>query len=245
MDGRDRRWPITWEWWDAVIIFVAWVFISGVFAVGVLSLFEDAESAQATAAGVLVSVVLLSAVCVGWVAVRGAQVPEVPAVRRLLGVTRPGPRHVLLGLGYGVVAFVVLQLGLGVALTTLIELLGREVPPVQETVQEAVRSSGSTSLVVALGVVVLGPVGEELLYRGVLYQALARHVSGWPAIGLTGLAFGLTHFEPLVVVLTFPLGMLLAWLVRRHGTLVVPIAAHMAFNLIGFAIIRFGGSAGA
>ena len=144
-------------------------------------------------------------------------------------------------MGWGLGAFVVIQLGFGIALTQLVEALGREIPPVQENVQEAVQSAGGVPVMIAIGVVLLGPVGEEMLYRGVLLQALGKHLPGWPAIGLSSLAFGLTHFEPFVIVLTFPLGLVLAWVSRRRGTIVTAIVAHAVFNLIGVLLIRGGG----
>ena len=240
MDGRDRRHAIPWEWWDALVIYVLWLVVAGAGATIVGSTFSDPLSSESTAVGVLVAVVMLTAVTVSWVRFRGLQAKVPDAVRRAFGVKQPTLRDVALGIGYGLAGFVVVQLGLGIALTTLIDALGRDAPVVQEGVQEAAQAGGVTSLLVGLGVVLLGPLGEELLYRGVLFQALNKHLPAWPAIGLSGLAFGVTHVEGFVIALTFPLGMVLAWVMRRHGTLVVPIVAHVVFNLIGFLLIRSG-----
>ncbi len=241
---RDRRWPLSWEWWDALAILGLWLVASYLGSALLLLAGDGPEATSTTAVAVLFSTSLLVAITLSWVRLRGADVPEVASVRRLLGVTAFRPADVAMGIGYGIVAFVVVQLGIGVVLQQLIQALGGEVPEVQVTVQEAVRGDGPVPLLVALGTIVIAPVGEELLYRGVLYQALARHVPGWLAIAISGVAFGITHIEWLVIALTFPLGILLAWTVRRHGTVVVAIVAHMTFNLIGFAIIRAGAAAG-
>ena len=200
MDGRDRRHAIPWEWWDALVIYVLWLVVAGAGATIVGSTFSDPLSSESTAVGVLVAVVMLTAVTVSWVRFRGLQAKVPDAVRRAFGVKQPTLRDVALGIGYGLAGFVVVQLGLGIALTTLIDALGRDAPVVQEGVQEAAQAGGVTSLLVGLGVVLLGPLGEELLYRGVLFQALLRNpladpfilgISGGAALGgISMLAFG-------------------------------------------------------
>ncbi|CAN5497912.1 hypothetical protein BH23ACT9_BH23ACT9_04820 [soil metagenome] len=238
MDQPDRRHLIPWEWWDGVGIYLVWVLLSGSAALAVRGL-VGSDNDLATALGFVSVLVLLIGVTLAWLAVRGsARAGAGDAVRRAFGVKRVTVRDVGLGLGYGVLGFLVIQLGLGTLVQILIQAMGQEAPLVQQEVQQAVQGTGQTTLLVALVVVVMAPIGEELLFRGVLYQALAKHLSGWPAIGISGLAFGVTHGEPFVIVLTFPLGMGLAWTLRRHGTLVVPILAHIVFNLIGVVLIR-------
>lgn len=240
MEGRARRHAMPWEWFDAAGIYLAWILVSGAASFAVLGLVDDIESPAGVAGQIVVSVLLLIATCAVWINVRGLRQGVPDALRRSLGVKRPTLRDVGLGLAYGIGAFFVVQLGFGLLVTQLIAALGQEVPEIQEEVQSAVQGVGGVSLLVSFAVAVLAPVGEELLYRGVLYQALAKRLPGWPAIGLTGLAFGLTHVEPFVIVLTFPLGMALAWMMRRHGTLLVPVLAHAVFNLIGVVLIRLG-----
>ncbi|MEE8599736.1 CPBP family intramembrane glutamic endopeptidase [Euzebya tangerina] len=238
MDGRVRRYAIPWEWFDAIGIFVIWAVLQTVVGAVLLGVSDGDE--PPTELSILLGLLLLILTTLGWVAVRSAAAEVPRGIRRAFGVKQIRPRDFLVGIGYGLAAFVVIQIGFGTLLTVLIEASGGEVPEVQQEVQTSVVGDGLLPLIVAFSVAVLAPLGEELWFRGVLYQALAKRVSGWPAIGLSGLAFGLTHGELLVVVLTFPLGMLLAWMLRRHGTLVVPIMAHAVFNLIGVALLRAG-----
>ncbi|MGI9017468.1 MAG: CPBP family glutamic-type intramembrane protease [Euzebya sp.] len=240
MDQRARRYAIPWEWFDAVVVYFVWFALLGALALGVQTLVSDSD--VQTAVVLPVAAVVLVVVTVVWIAVRSAAGGLPDGRRRLVGVKRPEARDLAIGVGYGVAAFLVIQLGLGTAVSALVQALGREVPQIQEGVQTSLQGQGTLPLVIAFAVAVLAPMGEELLFRGVLYQALAKHMPGWPAVGLSGLAFGLTHVELFVVVLTFPLGMFLAWTLRRHGTLLVPILAHAVFNLIGVVLIRLGGA---
>ncbi len=242
MEDRARRHVIPWEWFDAAAIYFTWIVLSGAASFAVLGLVDDIESPTGVAAQIVVSVLLLILTCAVWINLRGLRAGVPDALRRAVGVKQPTAADFGLGVAYGIGAFLVFQLGLGLLITTLISAVGQDIPAIQEEVQAAVQGVGLASLLVTFAVAVLAPLGEELLYRGILYQALAKRLPGWPTIGLTGLAFGLTHLEPFVIVLTFPLGMALAWMMRRHGTLVVPVVAHAVFNLIGVLLIRVGGA---
>lgn len=239
MDTPVRAHALPWEWWDAIVIYIAWLTLSGAAAFGLSGVIAPGSD-LGLALTIVLTLVVLIVTTAGWLTLKGTAAGIPDAVRRAFGPKRIVVTDVLHGLGYGLAAFLVVQLGLGVALTSLLEVAGQEVPAVQEEVQSAVQGAGAASLLVTFAVALLAPIGEELLFRGVLYQSLAKHLPGWPAIGLSGLAFGLTHIEPFVIVLTFPLGMALAWMMRRTGTLVVPIVAHAVFNLIGVLAIRAG-----
>jgi membrane protease YdiL (CAAX protease family) len=81
----------------------------------------------------------------------------------------------------------------------------------------------------AAAVVVLGPVTEELLFRGAL---LRRWSARWgPGRGMVASAalFAAFHADPLGA---FATGVCLALLARRTGGLLVPMAAHAAHNAL-------------
>lgn len=240
MDVRVRRFEIPWEWFDAIGIYFTVALFLGL-AIGALQLVMSDPDDVAVASVPLNSLLLL-AVTTTWVGVRAsrAQVPH--GIRRLFGPKRPILTDVALGIGYGLAALVVIQFGLGTLLTTVIQRLGSEVPDIQPQVQQAIQGSGVAPVVLVIVVALLTPIAEEMLLRGLLYQALAKRMPGWPAIGLSGLAFALAHVEPFVVVLTLPLGVFLAYIFRRHGTLVVPVVAHLVFNLVAVLLIRSAGS---
>lgn len=85
--------------------------------------------------------------------------------------------------------------------------------------------------------VVVAPLTEEVAYRGVLYPALRERWGVTPAIVLSSAVFALLHSN--VVWLGLPillLGILLARLFERTGSLWPPIAAHALFNLSAVAM---------
>jgi hypothetical protein len=80
-------------------------------------------------------------------------------------------------------------------------------------------------------------VVEELFFRGLLLRGLLGRLAPlgnrWGpslAIVLTGLVFGLVHFERLQFLGLAGFGMVLAYLAYRTGRLGPSIVAHIAFN---------------
>lgn len=79
---------------------------------------------------------------------------------------------------------------------------------------------------------IIGPLAEELVYRGFVYQRLRREGSQTVAAAGSALLFGLMHFNLVQCVYAFVLGILLAHITERTGGLAAAAAAHMAANLV-------------
>jgi membrane protease YdiL (CAAX protease family) len=80
--------------------------------------------------------------------------------------------------------------------------------------------------------VVIAPLVEETLFRGILFPALGARLPFWWAAIISGALFAIGHGE-LVVILPFTLlGVTFAFLARRTGNLWPSAAAHGAFNAI-------------
>jgi len=104
------------------------------------------------------------------------------------------------------------------------------VEPIQELLFQEQRPL-VLGLVVALACVV-GPVAEELFFRGVVYSALRRRASRPAAIVLSGAAFSLAHTNWLGFLPITVLGGLLAYLYERTGSLAGPLAVHILHNTL-------------
>lgn len=146
----------------------------------------------------------------------------------LLGPVRPRWKHVPLGIGVGVVGYLIVVV-LGVI---AVELVGPIEPPGQELVQRSLEGGLSAVLGMVAGVGI-GPVIEELIYRGVLFQGLRERLGLWPAMGLSALLFGIVHLlAPFYMAILAIFGFWLAGAFHRTGSLVVPIVGHATFNAI-------------
>lgn len=85
-------------------------------------------------------------------------------------------------------------------------------------------------LVLALNLVV-GPMGEEVLFRGAIYPMLRRHVGIVVSVAITAVGFALVHGNLTQIVSAVPLAVLLALLYERTRRLWPCMLLHGLFNL--------------
>jgi uncharacterized protein len=101
---------------------------------------------------------------------------------------------------------------------------------------QGVQSAYGTWAVLAL-IAILIPVIEEVMFRGVILQAMSRYISyGWAAV-LQAALFAAMHEKTEGLPYVFVLGLLGAWLARRTGGLLAPMLLHGANNALVFVFI--------
>lgn len=92
---------------------------------------------------------------------------------------------------------------------------------------------GSSPLGVTIALITVGlvaPFIEELVFRGVVFGAVRRHLSALFSVPAVSLLFGLYHGSFWMAVPTFILGCATGWLSVRHKTLCPAIALHVLYN---------------
>lgn len=86
---------------------------------------------------------------------------------------------------------------------------------------------------VALIVVAVVPLVEEVLFRGVVQGGLVAVIGFGPAILVAAFLFGLAHaYASAYIVAVIPVGIVLGWLYARTQSLGPPIAAHALNNAV-------------
>ncbi len=89
-----------------------------------------------------------------------------------------------------------------------------------------------------LGIVVAGPVTEELVFRmGIQRHLIRKGLQPWYAMIVTSVVFGIIHGNLAQLFGAVPFGVVLGWLYWRSGTIWIPIAAHVFNNLVGVCTI--------
>src|SRR5258708_174195 len=86
-------------------------------------------------------------------------------------------------------------------------------------------------------VAIFVPAIEEVLFRGVILQALSRYLSFRWAAALQAALFPGMHETTQGLPYVFLLGLLAGWLVRRTGGLLAPMLLHGINNAVVFAAI--------
>ncbi|MEZ5977576.1 MAG: CPBP family glutamic-type intramembrane protease [Planctomycetota bacterium] len=90
----------------------------------------------------------------------------------------------------------------------------------------------------ALEAGIAAPVFEELAFRAVLFAALRSRLPFWPAAIASAAVFAAAHpYDAVGLISIFWVGVVLAWLYERTGSLVACIVAHSVFNVTNLAIM--------
>jgi membrane protease YdiL (CAAX protease family) len=218
------------------VIMMCGLLVSGMMASVVVTLLGASAGGSLTSGASLLAMLTASAVTLGaWLMVRQ---PE-PTGMDTRG-TMPTSRAVVAGLiGLAIVwPWVSLVANIG---NLVQSALGGATPPdVAHRTLDALREHvhEPSAWGVALVVVTLTPLTEEVVWRGAVQQALKRlGIPRLVAIGCTAVLFALVHWNavpdasrlsalPALAMLGFALG----WLMERTGRLIAPVVAHAAFN---------------
>lgn len=158
---------------------------------------------------------------------------------QLLGLGPPGLSRAL---GFAVAAGVMMTVGallLNKGSAWLLEQV-----QVQATEQPTVKLlqvslSWTQRLALGLGAMVLAPVVEEILFRGVLFRALCQVTRPWVAGWASALVFAAIHTNLLTFVPLVFIGLVLAWVYATTGRLVAAMLTHALFNAVNFLLLTF------
>jgi len=87
--------------------------------------------------------------------------------------------------------------------------------------------------------VILAPVAEEFIFRGMLYPFIKQ--CGYPRLAWVGVsfAFALVHYDIATFVPLFVLALALTWLYERTDNLLAPVTAHALFNAANLVVLCF------
>jgi membrane protease YdiL (CAAX protease family) len=150
---------------------------------------------------------------------------------RALGFRRPTWR--LLHLLWQIpVTFIVAAAASGLILTTFFD--GGDTGSVGGMSQHIDDLGGGVLPILALWVLaaVLTPLWEEVLFRGILFQALAGRMPWFLAALLGAAVFAAIHIAPPALAYVFVLGLSCCLLLRFHGNLWAPIILHAVNNSV-------------
>ncbi len=133
-------------------------------------------------------------------------------------------------------------LGLSLAILVLVDVLNALVDPLLHPGREQglaptrwEPSHAAAFAVFAFAVIVLAPLMEELLFRGLGFSLLRPYGLVPPIVGtavLWGLAHGLVDALPVLI----PFGLGLAWMRRRVNSTIPGILLHGTFNALALVL---------
>jgi membrane protease YdiL (CAAX protease family) len=125
------------------------------------------------------------------------------------------------------------------------DYLQRFLLPLREMLESLMRTMVSASSIselifVATVVAVIPSVVEELLFRGLIQRAFERVLSPVVSAIFAGTIFGLYHLNPFQIVPLCVLGIFFGMLRLRSGSVLVPMVAHFANNIMAVLAVYLG-----
>ena len=162
----------------------------------------------------------------------------ISSIRALLRDPYPVLRYALIG-------FLLYQAG-KFAISILIILL---YPQFSNLNDSAVMDSVAQNYtLMSLGTIILAPIAEEVLYRGVVFSGIHKR-NAFLGYVISTVVFSLIHiisyinlYNPIALLCSFlvylPAGVCLAWAYAKSGNIIAPILIHIAVNQLGILYMR-------
>jgi len=88
-----------------------------------------------------------------------------------------------------------------------------------------------------IAIVFMAPVAEEVFFRGFIFGGLRRYLN-LPIAGLcSGVLFAFAHGDPGLIAPFAGVGLVLAFIYEKSGSLWAPIGVHFIFNTLSFSLL--------
>lgn len=144
---------------------------------------------------------------------------------REIGLMKPDPRYIL-----PVIA-------LGASMNVLINIILSIAPFPQSWWDEYNAASApldQTNALTVVAAVIVAPLTEELLFRGLVFTRVSRAFGVYVGMVASSFIFGSMHGTAIWFIYTALFGLILAFVFVRSRSLFYPILLHLSFNLTSF-----------
>ena len=139
-----------------------------------------------------------------------------------------------------VTGYYLIILGVLIALAIVASSLGIEPPATADG------ETGGTSLLKFMGnfwlafalTVILAPIIEEIVFRGVLFPVIRKRYGLISGVIISSLIFTLVHIDPINMISVLPLGIFLAIMYHRTGSIYPGMVLHASWNFMVLLIAQ-------
>lgn len=234
MPSDTDRPKATWRWWEAVLVYLGITLVSSLVTLPLFQVIRSKGLVELVAS--LLSALVIIGLLVLWL--RASH----PGWQRAIGFPKRLWPEVRAGLGFGLLLYPVVTLGVGLIVTMVLQVLSGHTVRSPRQIPSHLSAVGVTVSVVYA--VLVAPIHEEFFFRGILFRSLRDRHGFWVGALGSGAAFGLIHYLPapwfdsllLMLVMVFT-GFALAYLYERRGNIVANMVAHAMFNVVGMVLI--------
>jgi membrane protease YdiL (CAAX protease family) len=218
-----------------IVFLISFFVLSGIAGVFMILVGADPEAGR----GVLVYVIMQTLVMIG------AFTLGFLSLTGIVRMTREDPREIgwrlvptVHALLYGIGGYIA---ALPFMLVTLIfsQVVFRGIETPEHPIVRAIIESGTAYAVATILAVIVAPIVEETFFRGMLYTALRSRLGVWWSSLISGVFFAAVHptlpggFLPILA-----LGIVLAILREKTGSLLPSIICHGANNAVALVLVK-------
>ena len=114
-------------------------------------------------------------------------------------------------------------------------LTGVLIPSAMDSYEDLAQNfdlSTASPVLMILAVCIVGPIAEELVFRGMIFGKLRRAFSFWPAAIISGIMFGVFHMNIMQGIYVLPLAIVLGYVAYRTKSVYPCIFMHMINNFM-------------
>lgn len=147
-----------------------------------------------------------------------------------------------------IITGIVFALGASFAVSLLMEPLNSIMQNIipdggYNTVNDTLTSSG-TLFIQFVYIVIIGPIAEEIMFRGFIFNRLMSKMPAWGAVVVSGALFGIFHMNSVQSILAFFIGVAIAILYIKTRSIIACMVFHIINNGFSFAESQLVASAG-
>lgn len=134
-----------------------------------------------------------------------------------------------------IVSLLLLAFGLQYVISYLMNFIGMLRPDWMRSYTELIDTAGigSLSLLTIIYSVLIAPVSEELIFRGVTLGYAKKILPVTGAVCLQAVLFGIFHLNIIQGIYAAILGLFIGYLKEAGGSIAIPIVFHAFFNVFG------------
>ena len=147
------------------------------------------------------------------------------------GIRRVKVRDALLSVGLGVLLLIFVS--------CVLDIIPEDSAVMQSYSDASSSISGGNVWVDIIATVLIAPIAEEIIFRGVILSRLNRAFPSGIAVIISALIFGAMHGQILWIAYAFVIGLVLGAVYIRYNSIVPTIAIHITFNLLGGIYFNF------
>lgn len=106
-------------------------------------------------------------------------------------------------------------------------------PEAEETFSNTMNMVFDTkSLISMLVLTIIGPIAEEVMFRGVVLHALKKSWPKWGAIIISAVLFAGVHLIPMQIIYAMPIAIAMGYVCYRYNSILPTILIHIINNTI-------------